>query len=79
MENNEKKKIGRRFFLGEQATWLITGAFVLCMFRFDELDLGLKWFIVYSVLITAIAGLVGKFLTTTDIKEILSKINPLKK
>ena len=39
MENNEKKRVwGRRFF-GEQAIVLISGAFVLCMFNFNDMSL----------------------------------------
>lgn len=78
-ENNEKKRFGRRAFFGEQAIIFISVAFVLCMFHFEKLDLGLKWFLVYSAFISGISGLVSGLLTKTDIKEMVLKFNPLKK
>ena len=78
MENNEKKRFGRRAFFGEQAIILISIAFILCMFQFDEPMVGLKWFLVYSAFIVGISGLVSGLLTKTDIKEMITKLNPLK-
>lgn len=78
-EDNGKKRFGRRAFFGEQAIILISVAFVLCMFHFEELDLGLKWFLVYSAFIVGISGLVSGLLTKTDIKAMITKFNPLTK
>lgn len=78
MENNEKKRFGRRAFFGEQAIILISVAFVLCMFQFDEPMVGLKWLLVYAAFISGISGLVSGLLTKTDIKEMVAKFNPLK-
>ena len=81
MENNEKKKVriwGRRFF-GEQAIILISVAFVLCMFNFTDMALGLKWWFLYSVLIFCMSGLISGLLQWKDIKEMISNVNPMKK
>ena len=79
MENNNKKRIwGRRFF-GEQAIVLISGAFVLCMFNFEKMELGLKWWFLYSVMIFSMSGLISGLLQWKDLKEMISNINPLKK
>lgn len=79
MENNEKKRFGRRAFFGEQAIILISAAFLLSMFHFNDADIGLKWFLVYSAFIVGISGLVSGLLTKTDIKDMVLKLNPLKK
>lgn len=78
-ENNNKKRFGRKAFFGEQAIILLSGAFILCMFHFNDLNLGLKWFIVYAVAIVIISGLTSGLLSKQDIKELALKFNPLKK
>lgn len=77
--NNEKKRFGRKAFFGEQAIILISAAFVLCMFHFNDLNLGLKWLIVYAVAIFGISGLTSGLLSKQDLKELAMKFNPLKK
>ncbi len=77
--NNKKNRIwGRRFF-GEQAIILISGAFVLCMFHFEKLELGLKWWFLYAVIIFSMSGLISGLLQWKDFKEMITNINPLKK
>jgi len=80
MENNEKKTRiwGRRFF-GEQAIVLISGAFVLCMYRVSDMNIALKWWFLYAVIIFSMSGLVCGLLQWKDFKEMILKINPLKK
>jgi len=81
MENNEKKKVriwGRRFF-GEQAIILITIAFIRCMDVFTNVEMGMKWWFLYAVIISCLSGLVCGLLQWKDIKEMISNINPMKK
>ena len=80
MENNEKKSRvwGRRFF-GEQAIILISIAFVRCMDKFTDLNLGLRWWFLYAVIIFCMSGLICGLLQWKDIKEMIAKFNPLKK
>ena len=79
MRNDEKKRFfGRRFF-GEQAIILISTAFVVCVYRFNDLAVGLKWWFLYAVMIFGISGLTSGLIHWKDIKEMISNINPLKK
>jgi len=81
MENNKKKKIriwGRRFFV-EQAIILITITFFRCLDKFSSVELGLKWWFLYAVIISILSGLVCGLLQWKDIKEMIANVNPLKK
>lgn len=78
-ENNEKKRFGRRAFFGEQSIILVSAGFVLCMFHFNDPNIGLKWFLVYLAFVFGIGELTSGLLSKTDLKEMAMKFNPLKK
>jgi len=75
---NKKRIFGRRFF-GEQAIILISIAFILCVYKFNELEVGLKWWFLYSLMVFGISGLTSGLIHWKDFKEIISNINPMKK
>ena len=70
MENNEKKRIGRRFVIGGSAILLITIAFyyIIETFKHDIelLQIGQNIFGNYSSSVLLIAGFVAGTLTITD-------------
>jgi len=72
--NNDKKRFGRRAGFAVAAVALITVFAYFCMFKFSDPEAGLKWFIVYSVIVAGIFCLTGGLLTLTDIKS-LAKLN----
>jgi len=69
-ENNEKKRFGRRAFFGLLAIFFITIFAYFCMFKFTDPVVGLKWVVVYSVIVGGICCLIGGLLTITDFKAL---------
>ena len=63
MENNEKKRFGRRAGGGVVAATLITLAFYVCIFKTVDLE----WFKVYTSFIVGVLGFVVSGLTLTDL------------
>ena len=68
MENNNKKRTGRRAISWWVVVGIITIAFYACMFKFSDAAIGLKWWTAYSAICTLGTLLVNGLLTVTDVK-----------
>ena len=75
MENNEKKRFGRRALFGVISLVLTTVAFYVCMIVFvlvkSKAELGLNWWLMYALFTFGISGLASGLLTITDVKSFL--------
>ena len=75
MENNEKKRFGRRALFGVISLVLTTVAFYVCMIVFvlvkPKAELGLNWWLMYALFTFGISGLASGLLTITDVKSFL--------
>ena len=75
MENNEKKRFGRRALFGVVSLVLTTVAFYVCMIVFvlmkSKPELGLNWWLMYALFTFGISGLASGLLTITDVKGLL--------
>ena len=75
MENNEKKRFGRRAIFGVVSLALTTVAFYVCLIVFvlmkSKPELGLNWWLMYALFTFGISGLASGLLTITDVKSLL--------
>ena len=75
MENNEKKRFGRRAIFGVVSLALTTVAFYVCLIAFvlmeSKPELGLNWWLMYALFTFGISGLASGLLTITDVKSLL--------